>query len=133
VRLRTAIGALALVGAGIASYLVVVKLSGASAVCPTGGCATVERSKYAELAGIPVALLGLVAYAAMFVTAMRRDEHAAIAGAAIALAGLLYGGYLLVVQLAVIDAVCAWCVASDVVLALLAALAVARLQRTSPD
>ena len=128
-----AIGALALTGAGIASYLVVVKLSGASPVCPTGGCATVERSKYSELVGIPVALFGLIAYAAMFVSAMRRDELAAVAGAAIALAGVVYAAYLLVVQLAVIDAVCAWCVASDVVLALLAALAVARLQRTSPD
>jgi uncharacterized membrane protein len=130
VRLRVAIGALALVGAGIAAYLTVVKLSHVSPVCPTGGCATVERSKYAELAGIPTAFFGLLAYLAVFATALRREESALVAGAAVALVGVAYAAYLLVVQLAVIDAVCTWCVASDVVVALLAALAVVRLQRS---
>jgi uncharacterized membrane protein len=41
-----------------------------------------------------------------------------------------YAAYLLVVQLAVIEAVCTWCVASDVVVTLLAALAVVRLRRS---
>jgi uncharacterized membrane protein len=129
VRLRVAIGALALVGAGIAAYLTVVKLSHVSAVCPTGGCATVERSKYADLAGIPTAFFGLLAYLAVFATALRREQAALVAGAAVALAGVAYAAYLLVVQLAVIDAVCVWCVTSDVVVALLATLAVVRLQR----
>ena len=131
-RLRIAIGALALVGAGIAAYLTVTKLSHVSPVCPTGGCATVERSKYAELAGIPVAMFGLLAYLGVFTSALRREELAIAAGAAIAVAGVAYGAYLLVVQLAVIEAVCTWCVASDVVVVLLAALAVARI-RQSPS
>jgi uncharacterized membrane protein len=131
-RLRFAIAALALVGAGIASYLTVAKLSHVSPVCPTGGCATVERSEYSELAGVPVALVGLLAYLAVFGTALRREELAVAAGAVIALAGVAYAVYLLVVQLTVIDAVCAWCVASDVVVTLLAALAVARIRQSSP-
>ena len=131
-RLRFAIGALALVGAGIASYLTIVKLSHTSPICPTGGCATVERSKYAELAGIPTALFGLLAYLAVFGTAVRREQLAIAAGATIALAGVAFAVYLLVVQLAVIDAVCTWCVASDVVVTLLAALAVARMHQSSP-
>ena len=131
-RLRFAIGALALVGAAIASYLVVVKLTHSTAICPTSGCAVVERSRYSELVGIPVALFGLLAYLAVFATALRREEAALVAGAAIALAGVAYAVYLLVVQLAVIDAVCTWCVASDVVVTLLAVFAVARLRLTSP-
>jgi len=130
VRLRIAIGALALVGAAIASYLVVVKVTHTSAVCPTSGCAIVERSRYSELVGVPVALFGLLAYVAVLASSLRREEVAIVAGAAIALAGVAYAAYLLVVQLAVIDAVCTWCVASDVVLALLAILALARLRRT---
>ncbi len=129
-RLRFAIGAVALVGAGIAAYLTAVKLAHVSPVCPTGGCATVERSKYAELAGIPTALFGLIAYLAVFATALRRGEVALVAGAAVALGGVAYAAYLLVVQLAVIEAVCTWCVASDVVVTLLAALAVVRLRRS---
>jgi len=132
VRLRFAIGGFALLGAAIASYLVVVKLTHSTAICPTSGCAVVERSRYSELVGIPVALFGLLAYLAVFATALRREEAAVVAGAAIALAGVAYAVYLLVVQLAVIDAVCTWCVASDVVVAALACLAVARLARASP-
>ena len=131
-RLRIAIGALALLGAGIASYLTAVKLSHTSPICPTGGCTTVARSKYASLAGIPTALFGLLAYLAIFTTALRREQVALAAGAAIALGGFAYAVYLLVVQFVVIDAVCTWCVASDVVLTVLAVLAVARLQQSSP-
>jgi uncharacterized membrane protein len=132
VRLRFAIGTLALVGAAIASYLVVVKLSHSTAICPTSGCAIVERSRYSELVGIPVALFGLLAYLAVFASALRREKAAIAAGAAIAVAGVAYAVYLLVVQLAVINAVCTWCVASDVVVAVLASLSVARIARTSP-
>jgi uncharacterized membrane protein len=131
-RLRVAIGALALAGAGIASYLTVAKLTNSATVCPTSGCETVQRSRYSELAGIPVALFGLVAYAAIFGSALRRELLAVAAGAAVALAGFAYAGYLLVVQLAVIDAVCTWCVASDVVVSVLAVLAVARLAHARP-
>jgi len=90
VRLRAAIAGFALVGAAIASYLVVVKLSHVGAICPTGGCATVERSRYSELAGIPVALFGLLAYLAVLASALRREEAAIVGGAAIALAGVAY-------------------------------------------
>jgi len=131
-RLRVAIGALALAGAAIASYLAAAKLMDATTVCPTTGCETVQHSRYSELAGVPVSLLGLVAYASIVGSAFRRDALAVVAGAAVALAGAAYAACLLVVQIAVIDAVCTWCVASDLVIAALAVLAVARLGRISP-
>ena len=58
-RLRGAIAAAALVGAAIAAYLTVVHYAHASPICTTGGCEKVQHSSYAELAGIPVAVLGL--------------------------------------------------------------------------
>lgn len=131
-RLRVAIGALALAGAAIAAYLAVAKLTDASVVCPTSGCETVQHSRYSELAGIPVSLLGLVAYVAVFASALRRAVVAAAAGAAVALSGLAFGAYLFVVQVTVIDAVCVWCLASDAVVAMLAVLAVARLVPAEP-
>ena len=127
-RLRAAIAALALAGAGIAAYLAFVKLTGSTAVCPTSGCETVQRSRYSELGGVPVSLLGLLAYLAIFATALRREPVALVAGAALALAGVAFAAYLLVVQLWVIDAVCVWCVASDCVAAALAVLTVVRLR-----
>jgi uncharacterized membrane protein len=98
-------------------------------VCGTGGCEIVQHSKYAKIAGVPVALLGLVAYVAIFVTALSRSELARVAGAAIALGGLAFAAYLIYVQAALIDAFCQWCLASDVVIALLALLTSLRLVR----
>ena len=130
-RLRAAIAALAIAGAGIAAYLAYTRYSGDRILCATGGCETVQRSSYAEVAGVPVAVLGLAAYLAILATALAPGVTAAALGAALALGGVAFSAYLLVVQLAVIDAVCQWCVASDVVIALLAVVTGVRLRVSS--
>jgi uncharacterized membrane protein len=129
--LRGAIAALALAGAGIAAYLVYARYTGTRLACATGGCETVQHSAYAKAAGIPVAVLGLVAYLAVFATALSGRVEAAAIGAATVLAGLGFGVYLIVIQVAVIDAVCQWCLASDAVLALLAVACAERLRRAA--
>lgn len=129
--LRALVGALAFGAAAITAYLTVVHYDASALVCPTSGCETVQRSRYAELAGVPVALLGLLAYLAVAASALRRETLFAAAGAAVAVASLAFGGYLFVVQLVVIDAVCAWCVAVDVLASMLAVAAVARLAYTA--
>jgi vitamin-K-epoxide reductase (warfarin-sensitive) len=78
---------------------------------------------------VPVAVLGLAAYAAILATALVRAPAAALAGAALAVAGLVFAAYLLGVQAFVLDAYCTWCLASDAVLALLAVLTVIRAAR----
>ena len=55
-RLRGAIAATAAIGAAIATYLTVVHYAHVAPVCTTGGCEKVQRSSYAELAGVSVAL-----------------------------------------------------------------------------
>ena len=123
---RAGVAVLALAGAGIASYLTYAHYRGIVPVCTTAGCETVLTSEYAELAGVPVAVLGLTAYVLLFGTALGRSVEAAAAAVAIALGGLGFAAYLLYVQLAILEAVCVWCVASDVVMALVLAAAVAR-------
>jgi len=130
-RVRVAIAVLALAGAGIAAYRVYGRARGIAPVCTCGGCEKVQSSSYAEVAGIPVATLGLVAYLTIFVSALVRGPAAAAAGLAVSLAGAAFAVYLLVVQIAVIEAICIWCVASDVVIGLLAVLAVARIRAGS--
>ena len=132
-RLRTAVGVLALLGLGIAAYLTYLRYAGGSPYCIAGGggCEQVQESEYAKLAGIPVAVLGLVAYAALLVTALVPGPVAAAAGAGIALAGVAFSAWLLYAQLALIDAVCQWCVANDVVIALAAVAAVWRLRQST--
>jgi uncharacterized membrane protein len=119
-RLRVAIAALATAGLGIASYLIYARYSGVQLYCATGGCETVQHSRYATVAGIPIAVLGLAAYAAVLSTALSRSASAAALGCGLAATGVAFSTYLLVAQLFLIHAICQWCVASDVVVTLLA-------------
>jgi uncharacterized membrane protein len=127
-RLRAAIGSLALVGIAITTYLLYVRWTGSTLACSTGGCTTVQASSYSKILGIPVALLGLVGYVTIFVCAFVRNDLARVASFSVALAGAGFGAYLLYVQLAIIDAVCEWCLTSDVVIAVLAVLTLLRLR-----
>jgi uncharacterized membrane protein len=131
-RLRTAIAVLALAGVAIATYLTYVHYAGIKPICVAGGggCEKVQTSDYAELAGIPVAVLGLIGYVLILATALVRGENAALAGAALALSGFAFSAYLTYRELFTIDAICQWCVASAGVMTALAALTVARLLRT---
>jgi uncharacterized membrane protein len=129
--LRGLIAGLALAGAAVAAYLVYARYTGTQLACTTGGCETVQHSKYAKAGGIPVAVLGLAAYLAVFVTTLSARVEAAATGAAIVLAGLAFGVYLIVIQVAVIDAICQWCLASDAILALLAVASAERLRRAT--
>ena len=126
-RLRGAIIAVSLAGVGITSYLVAVRYAGGLALCTSGGCETVQHSRYATLAGVPVAVLGLAGYLSVLASALARGDAVRLAGAAIALAGLAFGLYLVYVQVSVIGATCDWCLASDGLIAVLVVLTVWRV------
>ncbi len=127
-RLRVAIGLLSLAGAGIAAYLTAAHFADATLLCATGGCETVQRSRYAELAGVPVAALGLAGYVAIAATAASRGELWRAAGFVFALGGLAFAGYLVWVQVGVLHALCQWCLGSDAILALLVPATLLRLR-----
>ena len=131
-KLRAVIAGAAVVGGAIAAYLTVVHYSHISPICTSGGCEKVQQSSYAKAGGIPVAVLGLVAYVCVLLTTAVRGVSAALAGAVIALAGTAFSGYLLWAQLARIHAICQWCVGNDMVITVLAVLCVARVL-TEPD
>jgi uncharacterized membrane protein len=118
---------LAAFGAAITSYALSARWTDGSLACPTGGCETVQRSAYAEALGVPVAALGLVAFVCIGAAALSRAPWAPLVQAALALSGVLFSAYLLYVQLAVIGALCYWCLAADVTMTAMAALALLRL------
>ena len=131
-RLRLAILVLAIAGAAIAAYLTYVHYADVAPICTTGGCEKVQRSSYAKVAGVPVAVLGLIAYATIALTTLRPGLVAATVGAVVALGGAAFSGYLLWAQLGPIGAICQWCLGNDVVIAVVAVLSVVRLA-TEPD
>jgi uncharacterized membrane protein len=131
--LRPASAIVAVAGLAIAAYLTVVHYAGDAPVCAIShGCATVQQSRYAELAGIPVALLGLAGYIAILVSLARDDETARTATAFLALVGFGFSAWLTYVEVARLDAICIWCVGSAICMTLLALLSVARVLGAPP-
>jgi uncharacterized membrane protein len=133
-RLRTASVVLALLGLGIAGYLTYVHYKGLHVACLAGGggCEQVQASRYAKLAGVPVALLGLLAYAGILLVTTLRGETARLAGLALTVVGLGFSGYLTYRELFTLDAICQWCVASALIMSALTALTVARFLQPAP-
>jgi uncharacterized membrane protein len=132
--LRLAAIVLALIGLGVAGYLTYVHYEDIRPVCGLGGdCVKVQTSEWSKLAGIPVAVLGLVGYAVIFVSLFVPGEEALIAGALTSLIGFGFSAYLTYRELFTIDAICQWCVASAIVMTLLAVVTTARLLRAPGD
>ena len=129
--LRLAVAAVALAGACVAGYLTYVHYRPAALVCTGGGgCETVQESSYADIAGIPVALLGLLAYLAVLGLVAWDTELARTLAATIALGAVGFAIYLVSVQAFVIDAWCVWCLVNDLVIVpLLAVSTVLRVVR----
>ena len=127
-RLRLVAIVLATVGLCVAAYLTYIHYEGIKPVCGLGGnCEKVQSSEWSKLSGIPVALLGLVGYVAILATLFIDREEALIAGALFALAGFGFSAYLTYRELFSIDAICPWCVASAVIMTLLAIVTAMRL------
>jgi uncharacterized membrane protein len=115
-------------------YLSWSKLANQQVICgPYKGCETVNASAYAEINGIPIALLGVAAFLAMLVLLYleSRNEFWAQNGIlgvfVISLAGTLYSAYLTFIEIAVLRAVCFYCVVSAVAITTILILAIIRL------
>ena len=118
-----AIAALALLGLGVSAYLTWVHYAGIEPVC-TGisDCERVQSSDYAELVGIPVALIGVAGYAAILASLRARVEVTAL----VAYVALAFSAYLTWAELFRIEAICQWCVVSAIASLTIAALATVR-------
>jgi uncharacterized membrane protein len=127
---RGALMVVAVAGVALAAYLTYVHYRPEALVCTaSGGCETVQKSDYATIIGIPVALLGLVMWSLVAVLTALDGPLTRAATATIGLASVAFSAYLVILQLIVIDAVCVWCMINDVVLVpLLAVLAMWRLR-----
>jgi uncharacterized membrane protein len=128
--LRTTGIVLAVLGIGVAGYLVYVHYADVDPVCNIAhGCHKVQTSDYAKLAGIPVALLGLIGYVSILVALLVPGEPARLAAALFALVGFGFSMYLTYRELFTIDAICQWCVASAILMTGLAIVCTWRLLR----
>ena len=123
---------LAVLGALISAYLTWTHFAGLTPVCSGSGegCETVQSSRYASILGMPVALLGLIAYGGLIFSAVLWREAGLYLGFLISLVGTLFSAYLTYLEIFVIGALCQWCLASAAIMVaalLCTALATRRL------
>jgi uncharacterized membrane protein len=131
VTLRRATAVLALLGVAIAGYLTWVHYAGLKPFCVGGGgsCERVQSSRWSELAGVPVAVLGLGGYLVLLASLWLPEDAGRSVAALVALVGAGFSAWLTYVELAKIHAVCQWCAASAAIMVVLAAVSVTRLLR----
>ncbi len=123
--------AIATVGLGVASYHTYVHYAGGPILClKGGGCETVQHSTYSKLAGVPVALIGLIGYVVILASLLAPEsESTRLATMAFTVMGFGFSVYLTSRELFSIHAICPWCVSSAVMMTLLACLGVWRFLR----
>lgn len=132
--LRTAGLVLAVLGIAVAGYLVYIHYADIDPVCNIAhGCHKVQTSEYSKLAGVPVALLGLLGYVVIFAALLvPQGEIARMVAALTALVGFGFSMYLTYRELFTIDAICQWCVLSAILMTLLAIVTTWRVLRVEP-
>ena len=121
VNLRRAMVVVAVLGLALASYLVYVHYSGTPPACTAGNaCLKVQTSVYSKLAGVPVALIGLIGYVGIFLSLLVPDrDEVRLATLVMTVIGVGFSGYLTYRELFTLKTICEECATSAVLLALL--------------
>ncbi len=126
--LLTIAAIIAAAGVAETTYLTAIHLAGAHITCiASGGCSQVLGSKFAVVAGVPLASLGILGYFAVFSSATLaafRYRRASIVFALLVLVMFLTTIWLLYVQAFVLHAFCDYCLLSAAMIFGLAAIVV---------
>jgi uncharacterized membrane protein len=137
---RMSAALLSLAGLFISAYLYLYKIGRiGSLACGAGDCETVQLSRWSQLWGVEVALIGVLGYAGLLALSLASlqpflESRRWPAGLLAILAGIgvIFTIYLTYLELFVIRAVCRWCVASGVIIVAILTAALLDLRRPRP-
>lgn len=126
--------ALLMAGLGVLDsiYLAWAKLTPGSVICSdSGSCDAVQNSSYSEIGGIPIALIGVLSYALIIaILAFEKriqGDLPLLAVFGLGFVGVIYSGYLTYLEIAVIHAICPYCVVSAILITGVFLVSIARL------
>ena len=126
--------ALVVVGLLVSIYMTIYKITGDKGMClGSGDCSTVNASKYADVNGIPVAVFGMVGYAAILAVHYFENrnrffkQNSTLMIFGMALTGFIFTVWLIYIEIALLKALCPFCVTSQVAMTIIFIIAVVRL------
>ncbi len=130
--LRIVMIVLTLIGIALTAYLTYVHYAGIKVACVQGHneCEAVQTSTYSKVAGVPVALLGLIGYIAVLGTlAVPQSETTRLATLAITFGGFAFSCYLTYREVFTLEKICEWCVGSAILMTILMCMSLWRFLR----
>jgi uncharacterized membrane protein len=127
-------------GIFISGYLVSKRFTGGSLACTRWAqCDVVNNSVYSQIYGVPVSVLGLVGYLLLLALALAAlwttgctQRKILLLSLVLAVGGVGFSVYLTYLEIYVIEALCAWCVASAIVITALAIVTAVTLRFVAP-
>ena len=128
-------------GIVVSGYLASKRLTGGSLACSRWAqCDVVNSSIYSKFLGIPVSFIGLGAYLLLLAlalaalwTAGRTQRQILLLSLLLSLGGVGFSIYLTYIEVYVIEALCSWCVASAIIITLLAVFGLVNVLRSAPN
>jgi uncharacterized membrane protein len=125
-----------LVGLLVSIYMTVFKITSNEKMCiGSKDCSVVNASRYSEVNGVPVALIGVGGYATLLALLWLEKrpgffrQNGTMVFFGVSLVGFLFTAYLVFVEIALIKAYCPFCITSQVSMTIIFILAVIRLVR----
>ena len=117
--MRYVIALLAIVGVTVSALALQVHYSTGVQPCSinaTWDCGIVNHSRYAEIAGVPVAAVGIAGYLAIAILSLMRFSRLTLAAT---LAGFLFALYLTHVEKDILQTYCLYCVISQITIGII--------------
>lgn len=118
------------------SYLTWVKWTNSAVAClpNLGNCNVVISSRFSQIFGVPIAFLGGVAYLLILILLLlgkeghRFNQPFLMAVFGLSLVGVLFSAYLTYIEIAVLKAICPYCVLSALAIMLVFVCTLVRIK-----
>ncbi len=128
--------ALVVLGLLVSIYMTIYKVTSNDSMClGSGDCSTVNASKYSEVNKIPVAVFGVIGYLAILAVHYFENrnrffkQNSTLMIFGMSLTGFIFTVWLIYVEVALLKAICPFCVTSQVAMTIIFIIAVTRLIR----
>jgi len=135
-KITIALVALAIIGLLVSIYMTIYKITSNDSMCiGSKDCSVVNQSRYSEISGIPVAVMGVLGYAVILaVLLLERNpgffkQNGTMLLFGLSLTGFLFTLYLIFLETTLIKAYCPFCITSQAAMTIIFILSVIRVVR----